>query len=461
MSTLMASVRSRLESIIATTQVSGDPASCQKYAVDGVLPSAIVKPTSAAEVAEVVKFAFQDKLALIPCGGRTKLGIGMPPSRYDIALDMTGLNQIAHYDHADLTLSVDAGMGLAELANILGEHHQFVPLAVPFFQESTIGGTIASSINSILRPGYGSPRDFIIGAEFVNGAGAMTKSGGRVVKNVTGYDLHKLLIGSLGTLAVITRLNFRTFPSPEGHGHLVIAFDSVDAILRFQSRVAKSYLQPSSFEILDEDSAERLAGSQDHHGSRLPPWFLCGHWHVCIAFEGTEAILGRYSSELIQYAQQSGAANYTLLDDTAGRLLHVGVRELLATLLSSTAAATIFKINLLPTMPRDVLFLRDLAASHKIPWSIMAGGSGPSYFTLLPKVLDDETIAALAEVASAVFEFAGSHAGNASILFSPTELKRRVNIWGPSAPDAPLMRRLKTAFDPHNIFAPGRFVAGI
>ena len=461
MNTSTTSVVARLESVIGAAHVNGDAEFCERYAVDGIVPSAVVKPTSAVEVAEIVGYAKSHNLALIPCGSCTKLGVGMPPTRYDFALDMTGLNQIAYYDPSDLTLSVDAGMHVAQLADVLGKQNQFVPLAVPFLTECTVGGTIASGIGSALRHSYGSARDFLLGAEFVNGTGALTKSGGRVVKNVTGYDLHKLLIGSLGTLAVVTRLNFRTFPSPPGYGHLVIAFSSVEAIVRFQTLVAKSPLTPTSFEILGPEVAQGAAEFKADGDSPLPSWFTRGLWHVYVAFEGTEAILRRYSSDLVQYAQQSGASNCNLLDEPENKVVRSGLREILGFLVRSSAAATIFRINVLPVFPADVLRLRVLAERRSIQCTFVASGSGLLYFVLQPDTVDDGTIASLVAAASGVFEFAASHGGQASILFCPTELKHRINIWGPAREDTDLMRRLKIAFDPHNIFAPGRFVAGI
>src|SRR2546425_2452460 len=214
LSAISMNLAARLESLIDPSRISNDAAACACYAVDEVLPTAVAKPTSAEEVAEIVRFAALEKLALVPCGNRTKLAIGMPPSHYDIALDMTALNRISHYDPGDLTVSAEAGIHLAKLNSVLNEHKQFLPLLVPWYSLSTIGGTVASGIDSPLRQFYGTARDFLIGAEFVDGTGHLCKSGGRVVKNVTGYDLHKLLIGSLGSLAVITRLNFRTFPAP-------------------------------------------------------------------------------------------------------------------------------------------------------------------------------------------------------------------------------------------------------
>jgi glycolate oxidase FAD binding subunit len=429
--------------------VTGDVALCEKYAVDGVIPSVVASPASPEQVAEIVRFAKANELAAIPFGHGTKSAIGMTPRRYDLALEITALDQIAYYDPADLTLSVDAGMSLAKLNEALAQQQQFLPLAVPFFEESTVGGAIAAGLSSSLRASYGSARDFLLGAEFVNGAGALTKSGGRVVKNVTGYDLHKLLIGSLGTLAVLTRLNFRTFPLPQRYGQLVANFSSVEAVNEFKSTVAKSPLSPTSFHILSAEAAARVANSTD------------SPWQTCISFEGDDSVLRRYSSDLAQYAQQCKAEEYFLLEDHAAKTLSTALRELLATAVRSSVLATIFKISALPAFPVDILRLRDLAAQFAIACSLFAQASGPIYFALEPPTVNDETIATLARISSEVFEYAVAHQGQACLLFCPVELKRAVNVWGPAAADAAMMRRVKNAFDPQNVFAPGRFVSGI
>jgi glycolate oxidase FAD binding subunit len=455
-------VAARLESVVGAAHVSGSSESCAKFGVDGAVPAVVVRPASSAEVVEIVSYAKSEKLAVIPCGRRTKLGIGMPPARYDIALDMTGLDQIAYYDPGDLTLSVDAGMSLTDLSDALAQQKQFVPLAVPFFEECTVGGTIASNIVSSLRPGYGSARDFLLGAEFVNGAGTFTKSGGRVVKNVTGYDLHKLLIGSLGTLGAITRLNFRTFPLPEGYGHVVSTFSYLDSVVRFQAMVAKSPLTPSCFDILGPQAAAHAiaTGFRKHRDSALPSWFTRGAWHVCVGFEGAEPILRRYTSDLVHYAQQCGASGYHLLGEADQKSIRVELREVIKRFSHCGPTATIFKITV-PGFSADVSMLDALAARFSIPCCIFANSSGPLYSALQPADLNDKTIDSLAQIASGVFEYAASHNGSASILFCPTSLKRIVNVWGPARNGAALMRRVKNAFDPENVFAPGRFVAGI
>src|SRR5690242_4160846 len=250
MPNLSPNLAARLQSAIGSSSVAVDPPVCAEYAVDDIIPAAVAKPASAEEAAEIVRFAALEKLALISCGNRTKLGIGMPPSRYDIALDMTSLNKVAHYDPGDLTVSVDAGANFNDLAAPLYKQKQFLPLSVPFYFESTIGGIIASGVDSSLRHSYGTARDFLIGAEFVDGTGRLCKSGGRVVKNVTGYDLHKLLIGSLGTLAVITRLNFRTFPAAPSSRGFVMSFRSSEEALAFSKLVESIPLHPSSIDLI-------------------------------------------------------------------------------------------------------------------------------------------------------------------------------------------------------------------
>src|SRR6266852_4850596 len=296
-----ANLAARLESLIGASHVTADPSICADYAVDAILPSAVAKPASAEEVAAIVRFAALEKLAIVPCGNRTKLRIGMPPYRYDLALDMTALNQIAHYDPGDLTLSVDAGFPIAKLNALLFEHKQFLPLLVPWYSGGTIGGTITSGVDSPLRQFYGTARDFLLGAEFVEGAGKLCKSGGRVVKNVTGYDLHKLPIGSLGTLAVITRLNFRTFPaSIAGSRGFVASFPSAEGALALRRAILQSPLTPLTLDILSPGLAQILATrtpaapetavfageNRDATHSSLPPigdWFNPREWQLCAA----------------------------------------------------------------------------------------------------------------------------------------------------------------------------------
>ena len=454
---------SRLETLIGADHVSADTISCGEYAVDDLTPSAIAKPASAEEVAEIVRFAALEKLALIPCGNRTKLGIGMPPSRYDLALDMTGVNQIAHYNPGDLTLSVDAGANFNDFAVPLYNRKQFLPLAVPFYFESTIGGIIASGVDSSLRFSYGTARDFLIGAEFVDGTGKLCKSGGRVVKNVTGYDLHKLLIGSLGTLAVITRLNFRTFPAAPASRGFVASSRAPEVVLAFRTLVENSSLRPASIEFVSPHLMQLfLDAEKSSHEPPLSPLqgkFPADSWHLCVSVEGTPEVCDRAARDFAHLAALPETKNIqlTTLNETEGADLWHYIGQSVPLLLEASPSAAIFKIVLLPNRMSALLSqLRALADQAALAHSILARSCGVIYFALLPTADSANSLLRLTEVASAVFLLCAKESAIAALPWCPTQLKRSINIWGSSRPDFTLQRRLKSAFDPQSLFAPGR-----
>jgi glycolate oxidase FAD binding subunit len=458
----------RLESLLDPSQVVSDPAVCGEYAVDEVLPAAIAKPASAEEAAEIVRFAALEKVALIPCGNRTKLAIGMPPARYDIALDMTGLNQIAHYDPGDLTLSVDAGTNFNEFAVPLYNQKQFLPLSVPFYFESTIGGIVASGVDSGLRHSYGTARDFLIGAEFIDGIGKLCKSGGRVVKNVTGYDLHKLLIGSLGTLAVITRLNFRTFPAAPSSRGFIASFRTAEDALVLQKMIADSPISLASVELVSPQLMQQFLDAEKNSpeppASPLAGKFSANSWHLCLSVEGTPEVCERCARDLTRLVHQPSAKNpqFTELSENEAADFWHYIGQAVPLLLEASPAAAIFKIVQLPAR-FGPLFTRlsAIAEQAALPHSLMARACGVVYFALLPAANDADSLRRLIEAASAIFQLCVREGASSTIPWCPVALKRATNIWGPALPDANLMPRLKSAFDPQNIFAPGRSLGSI
>jgi glycolate oxidase FAD binding subunit len=462
--TLSAASLSRLEGILGSKGVRSDPSTLVSYVVEGVVPSAVAQPANATEVAEAVRFAATEKLAVIPCGGRTKLCIGMPPRRYDLALDLTHLSHIAYYDPGDLTVSAEAGMPLVDLDSALAAQGQFLPLGPPFSARATVGGAIASGVDSPLRQFYGTARDFVIGAEFVTGSGGPAKSGGRVVKNVTGYDLHKLLIGSLGTLAVIIRINFKTFPLPPQRRSFVACFADSHGALDLRRRIAASALSPSTLEIVSPDAARLILTAQPEGTGLLPvPTDASSHpWILCTGFEGTPEVCDRCARELNRLAEEARAARIHLFQEGEASALQGAIGRALPCFLRASPAAVIFKISALPGQFAAVFGgLGKIAESASLPSALLGRGSGTVYFALLPAAIDGQMVARLSRAAGAVFDLAAAQDGHATILWCPPELKRLVNIWGPARPDFALMRSLKDAFDPHGILSPGRFVGGL
>lgn len=457
---------SRLGDIVGAAHVVADSAELAGYDVDGMRPAAAAKPGSADEVAELARFAAAEKLAVIPCGARTKLSIGMPPGRYDLAIDLARLDRVVAYDPGDLTLGVEAGIGLAKLAEVLAEHRQFLPLAVPFTSRNTVGGTIATNVDTPLRQFYGTARDYVLGMEFVTGEGVLAKSGGRVVKNVTGYDLHKLMIGALGTLGIITRVNFKTFPLPAASRGFLATFPDAAGALELRRRIVQSPLAPLTLEILSPQVAQifahRAPTTLGYTLASPGPWFSTSHWLLAAGFAGNDNVLERYARDLARIAEEARAIGTHVLDDAERPLVWGRLREFIPLMLESSPAAAIVRITALPSRLGDVIAQAQKIANRlEIPSAVLARGLGVIYVALLPPSRDPQTIEQLAQACAELSQASDSVGARAVIPWCPGELKRKVNVWGPAHEDFPLMQKLKHVFDPHNILSPGRFVGGI
>lgn len=451
----------RLESVLGSIPVIHAGEELREYAVDGVVPSAIVRPSNAAQVVELVRLAQTDGLRLIPSGSRSKLACGMPPSYYDIALDMRGLQQIAHYDAGDMTLSVDAGMSLRQLESILLKERQFLPLAVPCYESSTVGGTVASGIDSVLRQRYGSVRDFLIGAEFVDGKGTLCKSGGRVVKNVTGYDLHKLLVGSLGTLGVITRLNFRTFPLPPVFAGFAVSFASVEQALAYKSSLEAKGLPLTNLEVFDPTAAQLMGTLLKTTYSAFPLDDDRGKWHVYASCDGSEAVVQRVCRELQSLAAMANAVQGGELSATGETQLSGALRDAFDWLRWSAPCVALFRITFPCFTPAGLNKLRSIASAASLRSALVIRAKDVIYLAVMSDQEQLSSIDALSKVAEELFSAISAAEGCAILLHAPQTLKQRINIWGPRRADDPLMQRVKFAFDPKNIFAPGRFLGGL
>ncbi|HEU5410346.1 MAG TPA: FAD-binding oxidoreductase [Candidatus Acidoferrales bacterium] len=445
---------SRLSEIVGAQNVLSDPRELSAYAVGGIIPKIAARPGTAQEVADIVKFAAAENLAVIPTGARTKLGIGMPPTRYDLAIDLTRLDRVISYDPGDLTLSVEPGISLVRLAQILVEHNQFLPLDVPYYERATVGGTLASGVDSPLRQAYGTPRDFVLGMEFVTGEGALAKSGGRVVKNVTGYDLHKLMLGAIGSLGIITRVNFKTFPLPPTTATFIASFSTMQAAAAFNSLIHKSPLRCQSIEMLSPSAVALLGENASPFADAAANSFL-----VAVRIAGNDAVLARCERDLRTMAESSAGElrGFTRLNASREQHLWTAIREFPAALLAQTNAVLLKAGCLRSDFSAFFEDTSALAQQRSVKIFHMFRGCGIFYCWI-------ESAGPSSNLANVCREFlqrAAISGRSATIISCPLELKRRLNIWGPPREDFPLMQQLKRAFDPRNIFAPGRFVGGL
>ncbi|HUO33774.1 MAG TPA: FAD-binding oxidoreductase [Candidatus Acidoferrum sp.] len=456
---------SRLGSIVGAANVWDDPASLAPYAIDGILPNSVVRPGSAAEAAEIVKFAAVERLALVPVGARTKVSMGAPPRKYNLALDLSRLNRIVAYDPGDLTLSVEAGAILADVATALGAHGQFLPLAVPFHRAATIGGTLASGIDSPLRQFYGTARDFVLGMDFITGDGTIAKSGARVVKNVTGYDLHKLMLGSFGTLGVMTQIHFRTFPAPRGLRAFVASFESSAQAWQMRHAVGDSPLRPLTLDILSPGVFELFGSAaasqwapESYEAQTLSP----GRWSLTAGFAGGEKILDRYAAELTRLAEHAAASETAILPEDRVAGAFGRKREFIPIALDVSPATVIMKLSALPSRMNGLLETAgNLFAAEGVAWAAIARGAGVAYLALLPKEASVQAGETFSRLTAQIIDATAAAEGNATIPWCPSAWKKGIRIWGADRAEFEQMKKLKAFFDPGGVMSPGRFVGGI
>jgi glycolate oxidase FAD binding subunit len=455
MSQVAVPLGSRFGDLVGAGHVVSDPTSLAAYEVDGRRPAAALLPGSAAEIAEILRFASAERLAVIPVGGKTHLHIGMPPQRYDLALDLSRLNRILAYEPRDLTLGVEPGMACADLDRSLREKGQFLPLSAPFAKRATLGGIVAAGSDSPLRYAHGTARDFLLGVEFVTGEGVVSKSGGRVVKNVTGYDLHKLLIGSLGTLAVITRLNLRTFPLPPSQRMFVAAFADSSSAFAFCRAISKSQLQPRVVDVLDGGAAGLFAG---RGGAGFLPRDSS---LVVVEAAGHEAVLERHARDLAAMSREAHAVEFIALDDAQREQLFGCLCEFSPIAFSTTSAATFFRIAALTsTMPTLLLKAQKLAERHALDCAILVRALGVVYVALLPPP-SSKSYPALLGCSRELLNLCVASGAIPMIERCPLELKNMLSVWPPAGTEQEIATRLKGVFDPQNILSPGRFRGGI
>lgn len=269
-------------------------------------PGVAVSPGTADEVAAIVRLANQHGFSIAPVGGRAPTA---DSSTADVLLRMHRLTEIEHYDPADLTIGIGAGMTIAQL-NALVAGGKLVFGCDPASPElATVGGILAAASHGPMRHGYGGVRDFCIGIRFVTGDGRIAKGGGRVVKNVAGYDLMKLLIGSYGTLAVITSASFKLFPAPRQTRTFLAEFSTWQEALKFRDQVVRSPLSPMCLEIVSPAARKMMR-----------PEMTDDAWVICVRGAGSDAVLVRYRKEL-------GAAITREVDGDGERLMWTAVEQ--------------------------------------------------------------------------------------------------------------------------------------
>jgi glycolate oxidase FAD binding subunit len=393
-------------------------------AVSGVLPQFVAEPDDETQLAKALSLANDAGIAVVPRGGATKLDWGNPPKRADLILSTARLNRIVEHAWADLTVTVEAGCTLQSLQKTLAQHGQRLAFDGLWPERATIGGALSTNDSGALRLRFGALRDLIIGVTIALPDGTLASSGGKVVKNVAGYDLPKLVTGAFGTLGVITRAVFRLHPLP---------------------RAAKT------FSFTTENSLamqQHILAIQDSHLAHTALQMRCAAGEVPAAdilFEATDAGLTAQESQLRKLL---GSARVELCSENVWN-----ARQDLWN--SPTDNTLLAKISLLPTdIVKTLDSLRTLGASRKVNWEIVvqAIGIGMLHMEAEPAQLS----AAIEQLRTEL----QSRDGALAVLRRPPELFS-IDAWGNVGDSVSLMRAVKHQLDPKNTLNPGRFVGGI
>jgi glycolate oxidase FAD binding subunit len=432
---------------VVTTPVAAwselDAQGRRALAVDGLEPRWRARPASPAELAETLRRAAEQDLVVAPRGGGTQLGLGNPPPQLDLVVETTALRGIVEYEPADLTVTVQAGMPFADLQAALAEHAQFLALDPPAAPGTTIGGIVATNASGPLRFAYGTARDLVLGTRVANAEGQVTRAGGRVVKNVAGYDLNKLYVGSLGTLGVITELSFKLTPIPAAYDLVAAQFGSEAQAGEFLHAVIRSPLSPLAVELLWPSAAARVGWPGE-----LTAALRVGGYPEAVARQRRDlrALAGEHGGAVVELEPEAGEASWAALRDLA---LGGGPGAVLV-----KAAAPVAESARLVG-----LLARAFAGYEPAVWA--HAGSGVAY--ALFDTAEHEDLLALRTTLEQARSEVRALDGNASLVVErcPAPLKRGFDVWGEVGPSLPLMQALKSQLDPKHTLNRGRYVGGI
>lgn len=414
------------------------------YEVNGVRPAVVVRARDRDDVVAVLRLAAAQGLAVTARGGGTAIEQGNPPARLDVVLDLTRLNRVLEHRPQDLTVTVEAGITIDALQAELAAQGQMLALDPPRGRRATIGGVLAANAWGPRRQRYGTARDLLIGSRAVLADGSLIRAGGKVVKNVAGYDLNKLMIGSFGTLGVIVEATLKVAPLPAGFGMLLATFGSFDAAYATAMEVSRSPLQPLSLDLIGPPAAQRLV-----EGSRAEP--AAEAWLLAMELGGSAAAVERMTRELVLIATAGGSPEVTALEPGQREQMMRRIRDYGRS--ADDPAALILRASVLPSDTPAVVRAIAGARGGSEPAVIVRAGSGVVY-----SYWGEGAAARAGEIAAALRAAAAPLGGTVVVERAPDAAMRGLDAWGLAGDDVELMRRVKAAYDPDGVLSPGRMV---
>jgi glycolate oxidase FAD binding subunit len=452
------SLANALQSVVGAPFLLTDAAAAE-YAIDGLPPALVAFPADEAEATAVLRLANEHQATVFPRGSGSYLELGNTPERVEVVLALQRLQRQLAYEPADMTTTVQAGMRLAELQQVLGQHGQCLALDPPAAATATVGGIVATNRSGPRRLLYGTVRDLLLGTAVLSIDGKRTKAGGRVVKNVTGYDLNKLYIGSLGTLAVLVELTFKLHPLPPGEHTVGIGFMHHGDMLPLLQTVMQLPLRLSSLALLNAAASTTIARHVD--------WSAPDTTYLLLTrLEGPPQVTQNQERRLLEALRrlslQGTATTYTWNDDAPLRVWHA-IAEFPVTVHVAAQCNVVSKVSLLMSdLPAFFQDMHTLSTRVGTAWPVCAqAGSGIAYVGMSPGQHDATNGKTMLEQIQALDACVTRLHGRRVIERAPLEVKRHCDVWGAPGDDLALMRAIKKSFDPHNRLNPGRFLGGL
>lgn len=442
-------LHNRLTTLLGAENAWMDEPTTASHAVASRRPAVVAAPETAEQVAALLALASREKLGVVPWGGGTQMHLGPPPAAYDLALSLQHLTRVLEYDSANLTLTAEVGLALRKVYRLTTPGRQFLPLGYPG-SAASLGGLLVTNSSSVKRLRYGGMRDLLLGIRVALPEGELLRYGGRVVKNVAGYDLCKLYIGSLGAFGVVTEATFRLAMLPEEERLLVVGFPALAQGMAAASAVRSAALLPSTVVLLS------AAGWADCLPVRLQP----GQVALLVHVDGSHESVRRQIAAGESICATHGAMQAATLNDEA--LLTMWERQEVWRTASPDPALLQVRVGVPPSNVEAALVLLAAAPGFcREPVRWLADAGIGSITARLPLDAQADDLAAQVQGwLDGIRARLDEQQGFAVVESAPEALIARLDVWG-NPPGAQLLKRYKSQFDPQGLLNRGRYVGGL
>lgn len=398
-------------------------------------------PQSVDDARRILRECYDNSAAVQIEGGSTLHAMGSPAERTGVVVSTLRINDLLAHEYHDLTCSVQAGMRVADFDDRLAQHGQFVPLDAPLRRKATVGGTLASGWLSPRRHLYARSRDLVIGSQVVLADGTLANAGGMVVKNVTGYDMSKLYVGSFGTLGVITQANFKTLPIPQCRRVLLASLPERTRARAVEQIAVMSVPPAAAFCI--EGFRKHIDGEDGVDG------------RVFILLEGSQVVVDRATRDMRSALGRAGVPETAVIDTSASESFE---RVLDACITSLGERSVTFRVLGDPSSAQDrAVEFRDATHRHELFTDVLFDVMNGDLFLRV----SERDSRAFAEKVEACDDDLRALQPRRVIVAGDAPIRSSLDSWGQPPPAIEKMQALKTQFDPRRILNPGRFIGAI